>query len=675
VKQRNIVTVALLLLSTAAPAAGQQILLTRLHLFFEAEWGSEPVDQLIQGTDGNFYGTTWTGGGPVAGATDKYGGTVFRLTSTGDLTILHRFSGPDGYGPIAGLVQGTDGFFYGTTYYGGSSATCSAPEGCGTVFRIGPAGALTTLHVFGDPEGTNPHGRLVQGLDSHFYGTTAFGGSPGGGGSIFRVTSAGEFSVVHQFLGPDGWAPWAGLTRGSDGNLYGTTSSGYPGYGTVFRITPDGIFTTLHYFWENEGRRPYGGLQEGSDGKFYGTTYEGGTAAACSLVRGCGTVFRVGPSGDFVTLHNFSGVDGQMPQSPPVQGADGNWYGTAGAGGTGTCSDPLGCGTVYRMTPGGAVTTLYAFSEEEGKSPLGLIVGTDGILYGPTIFGGWGVGTIFRIVVRGSSLLPAADFDGDHRADLGIFRPVTGGWYIVRSSTGAGTGMLWGRVGDVPVPADYDGDGKADVAVFRPSSGAWYVVRSSTAQATGTVWGGVEDIAVPGDYDGDRKADLAVFRPSTGGWYIVRSSTGQGTGLLWGASGDIPVPADYDGDGRTDIAVYRPSTCAWYIVRSSTGAGTGYFWGSPGDTPIAADFDGDAKADIAVFRPNSGVWYVLGSTGKMQEFVWGAPYDHPVLGDFDGDGKADVGVFRDFTGTWYIIQTSTGMGIGVLWGTAGDKPV
>jgi hypothetical protein len=177
---------------------------------------------------------------------------------------------------------------------------------------------------------------------------------------------------------------------------------------------------------------------------------------------------------------------------------------------------------------------------------------------------------------------PPADFDGDGRTDVAVFRPLTGAWYV-KGSSGVNVGALYGLAGDIPVPGDYDGDGRADVAVFRPLTGTWYV-RGSSGADIGAVYGAVGDIPVPGDYDGDGRTDVAVFRPSNGSWY-VKGSSGANIGAVYGASGDVPVPGDYDGDGRTDVAVFRPSNGSWY-VKGSTGTLIGVVYGAVTDIPL-----------------------------------------------------------------------------------------
>jgi murein DD-endopeptidase MepM/ murein hydrolase activator NlpD len=256
------------------------------------------------------------------------------------------------------------------------------------------------------------------------------------------------------------------------------------------------------------------------------------------------------------------------------------------------------------------------------------------------------------------------DFDGDGKADISVFRPDNGAWYLLNSQTGF-TGLPFGIATDKLAPADYDGDGKTDVAVVR--SGVWYIQRSQLG-FTGIQFGDGSDVPVPADYDGDGKADLAVFRPSNGTWYLQQSQAGF-TSLQFGANGDKPVAADYDGDGKADVAVFRNGT--WYLQRSQLGF-TGIAFGTADDKTVPADYDGDGKADVAVFRPSNGAWYLLQSTAGFTGIQFGVGTDLPTAADYDGDGKADVAVFRN--GTWYLNRTTAGF-TGAAFGAATDKPI
>ncbi len=236
--------------------------------------------------------------------------------------------------------------------------------------------------------------------------------------------------------------------------------------------------------------------------------------------------------------------------------------------------------------------------------------------------------------------------------------------------TPSATGVDFGFSDRLITPADFDGDGKTDVAVFRPR-GAWYLLQSTNG-FTAVQFGQAGDKPQPADYDGDGKADVAVFRPSNGAWYIQRSRDGF-TGVSFGAAADKPVAADYDGDGKTDIAVYRGGI--WYLLRSSLGF-TGVTFGDSNDKPVFADYDGDGKTDVAVFRPSNGTWYYLRSSdGSFSATLFGNSTDLPAPGDYDGDRKADYAVFRPSEGNWYILQSGSNSFRAQLWGVNGDLPV
>jgi hypothetical protein len=261
-----------------------------------------------------------------------------------------------------------------------------------------------------------------------------------------------------------------------------------------------------------------------------------------------------------------------------------------------------------------------------------------------------------------------ADFDGDGKTDLSVFRPSDGNWYLQRSSAGF-TGVNFGISTDTPAPGDYDNDNKTDVAIYRSGAqSAFYVIKSATGTVAVTSWGSTGDVPTAGDYDGDGATDVAVFRPSNGAWYVSKSTGGTAINLF-GQAGDTPVIGDFDGDGKADLSVFRSGV--WYTLRSTNGNTMITSWGLSGDLPVSADYDGDNKDDVAIFRPSNGTWYILNSGGATVITAFGASGDIPVPGDYDGDGKDDIGIYRN--GTWYVNRSTAGLLIS-NFGLAGDKP-
>jgi hypothetical protein len=265
-----------------------------------------------------------------------------------------------------------------------------------------------------------------------------------------------------------------------------------------------------------------------------------------------------------------------------------------------------------------------------------------------------------------------ADFDGDGKSDISVFRPDSGTWFVLSSVTSTFSALPFGEATDIIAPGDYDGDGKTDYAVFRPSTGIWHMSLKARAYSA-RQWGADGDIPAPADYNGDGKTDLAVFRPSNGTWYIANSdSLATMSFVQFGQIGDRPVPGDYDGDGKTDLAVYRPAGGFWYALRSSDGAFSGTAFGITSDRPAQGDYDGDGKTDLAVYR--DGIWYLQQSTAGFSGFQFGVASDLPSPGDFDGDGKTDMAVYRPADGVWYQQLSGSGFS-GTGFGLAADRPV
>jgi uncharacterized repeat protein (TIGR03803 family) len=379
------------------PAFGASagVVFTSLYSFTGANDGANPYAGLVQGRDGNLYGTTSSGGANNLG-------TVFKI-SNGVLTRLYSFDGTNGAAPYAALVQGTDGNLYGTTYAGGANDL-------GTIFQFTTNGTLTTLFSFtgtDDPyQGANPGAALVPAPDGSFYSTAEYGGVTNasfdgqrfnghGYGTVFQFTTNGAVTVPVEFANTNGAYPAGGLVLGHDGSFYGTTTWGgrgitgiFPGYGTVFKVTPDGTFTNIYLFTGfDDGGFIYAGLVQGRDGYLYGAAFSGGSASY-------GTLFKISTNGSYVPLHTFIRSDSGSPYGGMTEGSDGSFYGT-------TYGAYAGFGSIFSVTPGGAFTNLFFFNNTNGSHPVGVLVqAADGNFYGTTSEGGAkGLGTVFRLSV------------------------------------------------------------------------------------------------------------------------------------------------------------------------------------------------------------------------------------------------------------------------------------
>ena len=395
--------VFVLCLTTAIALPAQT--LTTLHSFDGTD-GSDPSAGLVQATNGDGYGTTYGGGANGLG-------TVFKITPSGTLTTLYSFCSQggdlctDGYSPFGNLVQATNGDFYGTTPFGDGLGTVfkiTPSGGLTTLYGFcGQSGCM---------DGARPYAGLVQATNGDLYGTTQAGGANagrhvGGAGTVFKITPSGTLTTLYSFCSQvvqkvctDGAEPNAAVVQAADGDFYGTTQAGGASLngGTIFKITPSGTLTTLHSFNYTDGSNLQTGLVQASNGDFYGTTSGGGA-------YGGGTVFEITPDGTLTTLYSFCSLgfpctDGEVPFAGLVQATDGNFYGTTAYGGA---NDG---GTIFKMTPGGTLNPIYSFCAQSGCTDgewpsAGLVQGTNGDFYGTTAIGGnnAGNGTVFSLSV------------------------------------------------------------------------------------------------------------------------------------------------------------------------------------------------------------------------------------------------------------------------------------
>jgi len=398
--------------------------------------GSRPVGRLLLASDGRFYGTTTSGSANVGGM-----GTIFSFAPGGSPTFVAGLSGTPTYlyqGPNAGLVEGPDGFLYGSVM---GSDLPSDPN-LGSLFKVSRQGSLLPLVTFTGTAGAHPGqnpGALTVGPDGQLYGTTKQGGAANAG-TVFRVASDGTCRTLVEFTGTAGAFPGSlpgALVLGADGCLYGVTGSGGVGtssYGTIFRLTTEGQFTSLLTFTgkgtANRGQGPVGGLVKGPNQELYGVTGGGGN-------QGSGTAFKMSLSGQLTTLADFPVDHLSNPASRLLSASDGNFYGTV-------TSSERGGGGVFRMTPDGTLTTLAVFGgrgeSRLGATPVGtLAAGDDGKLYGVTSAGGinnWG--TVFRISPANDQFESIAEFVGPGPGYIGV-RPQAG---LVRGADGNFYGPL-----------------------------------------------------------------------------------------------------------------------------------------------------------------------------------------------------------------------------------------
>jgi uncharacterized repeat protein (TIGR03803 family) len=366
---KNGATVFALSIAAAVAAPAQS--------FTTLDTGIMSVSPLVQGIDGNLYGSN------SAGAPSGKG-SIFRITPAGALSTFYTFHGPDGGGP-SGLAVETNGNLYGVTTYGGATEPgCPTPiQGCGTVFELSATGVHTTLHSFNGTDGISPIGGLTLGPD----GATFFGVTRGTSfktsngflyGTIYKITGTGTFTLLHTFSLTDGGYPLGPLVLGTNGNLYGTTSEGgMYGSGTIFEITSSGTFTTIHNFnGHTDGGAPAGALVQAANGDFYGATSVGPTS---DTVNDNGTIFSVTQGGaTFNVVYAFTEQSLESDPTGIVLGSDGNFYGATSGN---SQNVTVGDATLFQVTPAGVLTTLHDFGSASTANP-NLMQATNGTFYG-----------------------------------------------------------------------------------------------------------------------------------------------------------------------------------------------------------------------------------------------------------------------------------------------------
>jgi uncharacterized repeat protein (TIGR03803 family) len=663
-----------------------------LHSF---EAGAQPT-WLIQASDGNFYGTQRGGGSAGHGA-------IFRLTADGTLTVLYNcVAFASGYQPLS-ILEGRDGNFYGLMAHGGEPIWFD-PSGYGLIFALSPSGTYSTFQGFNAATPNFPHGYLIQGSDGNLVGL----GSGGVNSNAFSIPipmniwTAFDARLVSSALeeGPDGafygvgsHDPWGlqnpacgGVARvtfetrsfvhlfdcdadhgnavaapssGGDGFLYGTTANAF------YRMTPDGTYTLRAVLPDGPG----GPLLKAANGIWYGMT--------------AATIFKVAPV--VLTPPPVSFDADAATDMPLYDATTGTWR---------ILTSTSGYRSSMRIFWGGPdYTPVPADYDGDGKLDVAVYHAGRGIWYVLTSSSNFSSVIMKTMGGPGFSPVPG-DYDGDGRADFAVMRA---GILTVLPAIGSEPrSYTVGTAGDVPMRGDFDGDFVADAAVYRPSTGVWRILTSSsnfTTLVTRTL-GGPGWTSVTGDYDGDHKADAAVYNGATGEWRILQSSTNSIVSINWGGTGYAPVPGDYDADGKNDLAVYCAAAGEWYVLLSSTGFTSvlRVIWGTPIDTLVttmpvrtaftdalrASDYDGDGASDLAAYDPATGRWSVLTSSSHFTltgTITWGGGAgDVPVPGDYDGDAITDAAVFNAAAGTWTILRSSLG-GLTLSLGSPGDIAV
>jgi len=616
------VIVVFTLAGAAIPAQAQTY---KVLYTFGTNSASDPIipgsgpDFIAQGRDGNMYSTAWAGG------TDNRG-AAFKITPSGTETVLASFVFTNGLVPLGGLTLGTDGNLYGTSQQGGD-LNCNQGFGCGTVFKITPGGALTTLFIFPADlsKGYYPYAAPTQGTDGNFYGTTG-----GNTGTVFKMTPTGTLTTLHTFNVTDGSSIASGLIQGTDGNFYGGSFGGGANLdGVVYKITPSGVFSVLHNFTGSDGNGSWS-LIQAADGNFYGATVAGGTSNA-------GVVFKITPKGTYSVLHNLNGTtDGLNAYSSLVQATDGNFYGVTDKGGT------LGYGTIYKITPQGAYSVVHNFDNTNGANPWSTLTqNTNGILYGDTFKGGKltvcgtpGCGVVYSLNIGAPPFASLVSTSGKVGSKVGILGQgfskssvVKFGGVQAKSLTLTGTTFI---LATVPAGA-VDGKVTVTTGASKLTSPQTFIVHNSWSSgavlptalqgpATGVIRGKV--YVVGGGTNGGTVAINQIYNPSTNKWTTGASMPTARFGGASGVVNNILYVIGGTADGSTPLSVVEAYDPASNI------------WSTKASLPVAT-----ASASAAV---ENGIIYVVGGYANGQRTTNVESYN-PVTDTWTGEAPLSVG--------------------------------
>jgi len=527
--------------------------LTVLYSFTGKLDGANPYAGVILDSAGNLYGTTAAGG--TGGA-----GVVFKLDTTGHLTVLYSFTGgSDGAYPYAGVILDSAGNLYGTTAYGGNK---SGHAGSGVVFKVDTTNHETVLYTFtGSADGGVPEAAVISDSAGNLYGTTYLGGTAKAG-VVYKLDTTGHQTVLYSFTGgADGSNPYAGVILDSAGNLYGTTyQGGTAGLGAVFKLDTADKETVLHSFTGGaDGANPAAGAIRDSAGNFYGTTIYGGTARA-------GVVYQVTAAGSESVLYTFTGgTDGTGPYAGVIRDSAGNLYGTAAYGGA------AGLGAVFELNTAGLQTVLYGFPESAGGygPNAGVIRGSADNLYGTAPQGGAaGAGVVYEMDKAGHeklhySFTGGADGSGPNSR---VIRDSAGNLYGTTFTGGtAGAGVVYkvDATGKETVLYSFTGGSEGS----NPYAG---VIRDSAGNLYGTTWfGGIGNAGVV--YKVDKSGSETVLYNFTG----AAGGTRSYSPLMRDPAGNLYGTA-YSGGTASFGAVYKLDTANNYtVLYSFTGGANG----------------------------------------------------------------------------------------------------